>query len=509
MKHTILLVTPDAQLQALIGVTLESKTSELVGAVDVDSALSVAHERPVDLILFDSAALPLIDRRLCHLPSLTAPDQHVPVVVLTHDASPERRERCLAEGAAGVLPRPFSPLTLIETVEHLVGTPGLPPASVAPLPLVVQMPTPPQAKAFTVRNVALMVAVMVLVAVSSSVGIMWWHERQEERSDLRSIAALPDTVERSRPFVVMLAASDSGTAGLGTGVMYEPSGKLVTNAHVVEGQRTVDVVFSDNVVRHGTVLGSSTTPDLAVVQVDGEGNNFPAARFGSTVRDGERVAVLGFPLTFALGANAGAFEGVVSKQIAGVDGRLIQVDVSVNPGMSGAPVLNVAGEVVGLVSSRVETVNGRNIIDVALAIPAPVVVGALPSLSAGLREAPVNSTSNTTDTAMGAALEFLRLLRLREAGTAYHWLSTKAQAAMPETQFEAMLGYSGASGLLAGLTRVVNENATSATVSIDVLVSRPKNGVVESQWQTELWRVVRETGGWRLDERLSAQQNPP
>ena len=139
-------------------------------------------------------------------------------------------------------------------------------------------------------------------------------------------------------------------------------------------------------------MGASQSPDLAVVQIEGEGT-FPVARFSDRVQAGERVAVLGYPLTFALGLDAGAFVGVVSKQTAGVDGRYLQVDVSVNPGMSGAPLLNADGDMVGLITSRVEVVNGRNVLDVALAIPSSALTVALPGLTTGYREQSVASVA--------------------------------------------------------------------------------------------------------------------
>ena len=162
----------------------------------------------------------------------------------------------------------------------------------------------------------------------------------------------------------------------------------------------------------------------------------------------------------------------------------MQVDVSVNPGMSGAPLLNLNGDIVGLVSSRVEAVNGRNITDVALAIPVGVLQTSLPGLTTGYREESLgNRPAVTTDTAAGAMQEFLRLLRVGEAATAYHWLSPQAQQALPEPDYLAKLGYAGSTSLLGGAVRVVAENGAQVTVSADVLVSRPVNGAVQSQWQ--------------------------
>ena len=97
--------------------TLTSNDSSVLAASSIEGALPIAGANPVDLILIDSTELPMVDRRLCHQPSRTQPGRNIPVVVLTHDPSPEHREHCLEAGAGDVLPRPFSPLTLIETVE--------------------------------------------------------------------------------------------------------------------------------------------------------------------------------------------------------------------------------------------------------------------------------------------------------------------------------------------------------------------------------------------------------
>ncbi|MGA0161736.1 MAG: trypsin-like peptidase domain-containing protein, partial [Vulcanococcus sp.] len=141
--------------------------------------------------------------------------------------------------------------------------------------------------------------------------------------------------------------------GQGSGVIYDPSGLLLTNAHVVEGTTRVMVGLPDGRRVEGKVVGSDSVTDLAVVRLSGPGP-WPVAALGDSdaLQVGEWVIAVGNPfgldltVTFgivsSLNRNAAAL-GITDKRL-----QLIQTDAAINPGNSGGPLLNADGEVIGI-----------------------------------------------------------------------------------------------------------------------------------------------------------------
>ena len=141
--------------------------------------------------------------------------------------------------------------------------------------------------------------------------------------------------------------------GQGSGVIYDPSGLLLTNAHVVEGTTRVMVGLPDGRRVEGKVVGSDSVTDLAVVRLSGPGP-WPVAALGDSdaLQVGEWVIAVGNPfgldqtVTFGivsnLNRNAAAL-GITDKRL-----QLIQTDAAINPGNSGGPLLNADGEVIGI-----------------------------------------------------------------------------------------------------------------------------------------------------------------
>lgn len=141
--------------------------------------------------------------------------------------------------------------------------------------------------------------------------------------------------------------------GQGSGVIYDSSGLLLTNAHVVEGTTRVMVGLPDGRRVEGKVVGSDSVTDLAVVRLSGPGP-WPVAALGDSdaLQVGEWVIAVGNPFgldqTVTLGIvsnlnrNAAAL-GITDKRL-----QLIQTDAAINPGNSGGPLLNADGEVIGI-----------------------------------------------------------------------------------------------------------------------------------------------------------------
>jgi serine protease Do len=138
--------------------------------------------------------------------------------------------------------------------------------------------------------------------------------------------------------------------GLGSGVIIDPSGIALTNAHVVDGATSIEVVTVDGAKHKARVLGLDKKTDLAVLQLDGGTRSFPFVALGDSdeAQVGDWVIAVGSPF----GLQATVTSGIISakaRQIgAGPYDEFIQTDAAINPGNSGGPLLNMRGEVVGI-----------------------------------------------------------------------------------------------------------------------------------------------------------------
>ncbi len=166
--------------------------------------------------------------------------------------------------------------------------------------------------------------------------------------------------------------------GLGSGFMVSPEGHVITNHHVVRGAAAVEVRLHDRRRFSARVLGSDARTDLAVLKIDGAAN-LPVMRLGDSdaLQVGELVMALGNPF----GLDESVSLGVVSRKparpgVAGPGFQFIQTDAAVNPGNSGGPLVNMAGEVVGVNSAA--TSRGS----IGFAIPSRVVRAVAPVLAA-------------------------------------------------------------------------------------------------------------------------------
>jgi serine protease Do len=175
------------------------------------------------------------------------------------------------------------------------------------------------------------------------------------------------------------AEGDDGTRrAMGSGFFVHPDGYLVTNAHVVEGATDVQVRLATGRRLKGTVVGRDNRVDLALVRVQSP-DRLPTLPLGDSdrLRVGEFVLALGHPfgleqtVSFGIVSRKGA---PLSSPTPGFD--FIQTDAAVNPGNSGGPLVNMAGQVVGVNSMAAR--NGS----IGFAIPANLVKALLPDLLA-------------------------------------------------------------------------------------------------------------------------------
>ena len=157
--------------------------------------------------------------------------------------------------------------------------------------------------------------------------------------------------------------------GVGSGVIIDKNGHILTNNHVVDGAHRLKITLTDGRVLNGKVIGKDEITDLSVVKVEPisdsiENNNYlPYAQLGNSdnLKIGQIVIAIGNPFGLAGGPTVTA--GIVSSlnrniQFEGNVLELIQTDAAINPGNSGGPLVNINGEVVAINTAKMPYAHG-------------------------------------------------------------------------------------------------------------------------------------------------------
>ena len=150
--------------------------------------------------------------------------------------------------------------------------------------------------------------------------------------------------------------------GTGSGFVISADGQVLTNAHVVDGADTVSVTLKDGRTFEGKVLGEDRVTDVAVVKI--EADKLPIAKVGNSdqLLPGEWAIAIGNPLGLDNSVTAGIISatGRSSRDVGVPDKRIgfIQTDAAINPGNSGGPLLNAAGEVIGMNTAIISGAQG-------------------------------------------------------------------------------------------------------------------------------------------------------
>jgi S1-C subfamily serine protease len=204
-------------------------------------------------------------------------------------------------------------------------------------------------------------------------------------------SAVIEAVDRVAPAVVLINTRQEsllgGADGTGSGVIFDPAGWILTNRPVVEDADSLTVALSDGRTFTGEVYGIHTFTDLAIIKVDG--TDLPSAPIG-TSRDlspGQLAIAIGNPLGYENTVTTGIVSGL-GRMINATDANqssapetlrnLIQTDAAINPGNSGGPLVNSAGQVIGINTAVSTTAQGLGFaipIDIAKPIMGQALAG--------------------------------------------------------------------------------------------------------------------------------------
>jgi len=149
-------------------------------------------------------------------------------------------------------------------------------------------------------------------------------------------------------------------SGAGSGWIVSTDGFIVTNSHVVAGAETVTITTDDDVTYPAETVRTDPFTDLAVVKIDAAG--LPAAQIGNSdlLAIGQQVAAIGNPLGLGISMKGGWVSrlGVsIPAEVGQTLSDLIETDAAINPGNSGGPLVNMAGEVIGITSAKIAVVD--------------------------------------------------------------------------------------------------------------------------------------------------------
>ena len=182
-------------------------------------------------------------------------------------------------------------------------------------------------------------------------------------SEMQVFASIPDVVEAASDSVVgiihyqpNLRTGKLEEYASGSGFIVSENGYVLTNAHVVSGAAAVDVLFSDGEKKPALVVGADVTTDIAVLKVEGEGYLALPIGDSNALRVGEYVIAIGNPLS-AYELYGTVTFGIISAtareiNIDGFVNTYLQTDAAINFGNSGGPLINMAGQVIGMNSAK-------------------------------------------------------------------------------------------------------------------------------------------------------------
>ncbi|MGE3328053.1 MAG: S1C family serine protease [Acidimicrobiia bacterium] len=272
--------------------------------------------------------------------------------------------------------------------------PPTPPAAVPPTPLDPPPPTPASGPSPRRSRRALVLAAIVVLAATSAGGLAG-YVAGNERSTRSPAATAATSLALSTasmnvaaayaavaPSVVSIDATVSVRNGpfqqtgisAGTGIVLSTSGEIVTNAHVVAGATKISVTLpGETTARSATLVGSNSAKDVAVLQLSDTTGLLAADLATADTKIGDDVIAVGNAL--ALEGGPSVTRGIVSaldrtiETDSGTLGGLIQTDAAISSGNSGGPLVNAAGQVLGINSAGAVSSGTVSAENIGFAIP--------------------------------------------------------------------------------------------------------------------------------------------
>ena len=192
----------------------------------------------------------------------------------------------------------------------------------------------------------------------------------------RASAAIAPSVVRIRTDVLSPSGGtqiSDNALGVGTGVVIKEDGTILTNLHVVANAPRLVVTFADGMESPAVIVSAQKDKDLAVLKPLHIPDDLAPATIGSSKAAvvGDEVVVVGFPFGYGPSVSAGVISGF-NREFKPADGPtlkgLIQFDAAANPGNSGGPLVNLAGEVLGIVTAIMNPTDAKTFAGIGFAV---------------------------------------------------------------------------------------------------------------------------------------------
>jgi S1-C subfamily serine protease len=191
----------------------------------------------------------------------------------------------------------------------------------------------------------------------------------------RAAALIAPSIVRIRGDILEAKGTQVGDDdfGVGTGVVIKDDGTILTNLHVVASAPRLVVTFADGLESPAVIVSAQRDKDLAVLKPLNIPDDLQPATLGSSqnLSPGDDVVAVGFPFGLGASVSAGVISGL-NRTFKPAEGPpltgLIQFDAAVNPGNSGGPLVNMAGEVLGIVTAILNPTSVRTFIGIGFAI---------------------------------------------------------------------------------------------------------------------------------------------
>lgn len=235
---------------------------------------------------------------------------------------------------------------------------------------------------------------LCFVVAGLAIAAIWWASDRPETTTPEDVGtAIEDAFAETTvpepvgpavynaliPSMVLIQVGEGTDISVGTGVVISDEAQIMTAFHVVDGEGPISIMFTDGTSTTATIVEAQPEIDIAVLTVEQPPQVLVPAVLGGGVQIGEPVFALGNPLGFGGSFSEGIVSGLgrslpVNDDLTLED--LIQFDAAVNPGSSGGPLINRAGQVVGIVTALASPTGEEFFAGIGFAVPIQTAGGA-------------------------------------------------------------------------------------------------------------------------------------